>query len=82
MTKVQTLKTATSASPKPKADDVLIAITESVLAYRGEARPNLATIARLINRSSALLRISDLDERMSVENLATVSLAKKLGLMA
>jgi hypothetical protein len=37
------------------------------LAFRGEERPNLATVARIINRASAPLRISDLDERMSYE---------------
>jgi hypothetical protein len=33
------------------------------------------------NRTSALLRISDLDERVSYENVATLALAKKLNLV-
>jgi hypothetical protein len=75
MTKVQSIKTATPAAAKPKADDTLISIAESVLAYRGEERPNLATVARIINRASALLPISDLDD------MATLALAKKLNLI-
>jgi hypothetical protein len=56
MTKVQSIKTATPATPKRKADDTLISIAEAVLAFRGEQRPNLATVARIINRASALAR--------------------------
>jgi hypothetical protein len=40
----------------------------------------LGTISRAAGRASRLLRISELDERMSVENAATLALAKKLAL--
>jgi hypothetical protein len=82
MSKEATKAALATATPKPKADETLISIAESVLAYRGEERPNLATVARIINRASALLRISDQDERMSYENVATLALAKKLNLVS
>ena len=48
---------------------------------RRRARPTLASVARLMNRASSLLRIGDLDERISIENQATLMLAKKLNLV-
>jgi len=45
-------------------------------------RPNLATVAELANRGSGLLKLSDVDVKISVENAATVALAKKLNLVA
>ena len=45
-------------------------------------RPNLATVAKLANRGSGLLKLSDVDVKISVENAATVALAKKLNLVA
>jgi hypothetical protein len=44
----------------------------------GAIRPTISSIARLTNRTS-LLRIGDLDERLAIENAATVMLAKKRG---
>jgi hypothetical protein len=38
----------------------------------------LSGIAQIAGRASGLLRIQDLDERISVENAATVALAKRL----
>jgi hypothetical protein len=78
------MKSPTKIEPasKPKATDTLIAVTEAVLAYRGDERPTLSLIARIINRASRLLRISDIDERMESENAATLSLAKKLRLVS
>jgi hypothetical protein len=66
---------------EPKAVDVLAGVTEMVLGYRGD-KPTIAAIARVTNRASHLLRIGDLDERLEIENGATVMLAKKHGLMA
>ena len=66
---------------KPKAVEVLAGVTEMVLGYRGD-KPTIAAIARVTNRASHLLRIGDLDERLEIENGATVMLAKKHGLMA
>ena len=44
-------------------------------------KPNLAEIGRVIDKASRLLRISDLDERVELENRAAVQVAKELGLM-
>jgi hypothetical protein len=67
---------------KPKAVETLVSIAEIVLGFRGEAKPTLGTVARIIGRASGLLRISDLDERISVENAATVAIARKLSLVS
>jgi hypothetical protein len=45
-------------------------------------KPNLATVARVANRASGLLRIQDLDEKIEVENAATIQIAKRHGLMS
>ena len=42
----------------------------------------LALISRIMNRASGLLRINDIDECMELENAATLTLAKKLGLVS
>jgi hypothetical protein len=49
--------------------------------YRNEKRVTPALISRIMNRASGLLRI-DIDERMELENAATLTLAKKLGLVS
>jgi hypothetical protein len=67
---------------RPKATDTLVTIGEHVLQYRGDDKPTLSAVARLMNRASGLLRIGDLDERLEVENTATVALAKKLRLIS
>jgi hypothetical protein len=56
-------------------------VAEAVLAYRNEKRVTLALLSRIMNRASGLLRINDIDERMELENAATLTLAKKLGLV-
>ena len=56
-------------------------MAEAVLAYRNEKRVTLALLSRIMNRASGLLRINDIDERMELENAATLTLAKKLGLV-
>jgi hypothetical protein len=53
----------------------LVSISELVLKFRGEEEPNLATVARVANRARVLLRIKDLDEKMEVENAATIQIA-------
>ena len=57
-------------------------MAEAVLAYRNEKRVTLALLSRIMNRASGLLRINDIDERMELENAATLTLAKKLGLVS
>ncbi len=54
----------------------------NLLAFRGEDRPTLSAVARLMNRAAGLLPISDLDERLGVENAATIALAQKLRLIS
>jgi hypothetical protein len=78
------MKTPTKPEPtsRPTAADTLIAVAEAVLAYRNEKRVTLALLSRLMNRASGMLRINDIDERLELENAATLTLAKKLGLVS
>lgn len=64
---------------QPRAQDVLAGIVESVLSFRGTAKPTLNDLSRIANRGSHLLRL-DADERAEVENAATLLVAKKRGL--
>jgi hypothetical protein len=78
----QTAKTEPTTN-RPKATDTLVNIGEQVLLYRGgDDKPTLSAVARLMNRASGLLRIGDLDERLEVENKATIALAQKLRLIS
>jgi hypothetical protein len=45
-----------------------------VLNYRNVAKPSLGEIGRVVDRSSKLLRIADLDEHLSCENAAMIQL--------
>jgi hypothetical protein len=72
---------AAQTNGQPKAIETLANVTEMVLQYRGE-KPTIAAIARIVNRGSHLLRIGALDERLEIENGATIALAKKYSLMA
>ena len=65
---------------QPKAVETSVQLTEIALRFHDD-KPNLGTVSRIAGRASRLLRISDLDERISVENAATVALAKKLSLL-
>ena len=62
--------------------EALVSITKAALQYRGMDKPNLAEIGRVIDKASRLIRISDLDERLELENRAAVQVAKELGLIA
>ncbi len=69
------------ASNKPaSAEDVVVEILESAIAFRGD-RPNLSMIARLSNRAAGLLKL-DQQERLAVENSAAIAVARKRGLLA
>jgi hypothetical protein len=75
------MKMAKPTSPvrgteRPKSIDTLVNITEQALAFRfTERTPTLSDFAR-VNTASRLLRFSDLDERIEVENAAVMLLAK------
>jgi hypothetical protein len=57
-------------------------VAEAVLAYRAEKRVTLSLLSRTMNHASGMLRINDIDGRMELENAATLTLAKKLGLVS
>jgi hypothetical protein len=68
---------AENGNNKPKATEAIVSITETVLAFRNGGKPSLAQIARIAGRASSLLHLADLDEKISVENAATIAVAKK-----
>ena len=72
----------TTAAERPKAVDVLVEVTELALSYRYHDRePTISDMARVVSTASRLLRFSDLDERITSENAATVTLARKRQLL-
>jgi hypothetical protein len=70
-----------TATNKPNAVETIMSLAETAMQFHKDERPTLASVARTCGRASRLLRISDLDERMSCENQATIALAKKLNLV-
>jgi len=78
---LEDIKNRADHAREPDGVVSLTGITKIVLAYRQVDKPNLGTISRVAGRASRLLRISELDEWMSVENAATLALAKKLSLV-
>jgi hypothetical protein len=66
-----------------KAVDALTAIVDVAIAFRfAERVPTLSDLARVVAASSRVLHIRDLDERISVENAAVMTLAKKRGMVS
>jgi hypothetical protein len=75
-------KPSATATERPKSVDTLIGITEMALAYRyTERNPTLSDVARTVAIASRLLRYSNLDEKIEVENAAVLGLVKKRGLV-
>ena len=73
---------ATTTTERPKALDTLVAIVDQAIDFRfAEKVLSVADIARVVGASSRVLRIADLDERISVENAAVLALAKRRGLV-
>jgi len=73
--------TKTPATDRPKALDTLIAIVDLVIPHRYDRVPTLGEIARTVGVASRSLRIPDFDERISVENAATLAVAKRLNVI-
>jgi hypothetical protein len=67
---------------QPKALDALISIVDAAIPYRYPNGATLADMARLIASASRVLRVGDIDERISAENAALLALAKKRGLVS
>jgi hypothetical protein len=73
----------TAATEHPKATDVLVSITDQALTFHfGEQTLSLGMIVRMVSTASRTLHIRDLDERLEVENQATLVLAKRKGLVS
>jgi hypothetical protein len=74
---------AKTIEQQPKAADVLTAIVDLAIAFRfAERVPTLSDLARLVSSASRVLHVRDLDERISAENAAVLTLAKKRGLVS
>jgi hypothetical protein len=76
-------KPTSGTEQRPKSIDTLVNITEQAIAFRYPDRsPTFSDVARLVNTASRLLRFSDLDHRIEVENATVMLLAKKLSLVS
>jgi hypothetical protein len=75
--------TSVQGTERPKAVDVLMDLTERAVAFRYPDRsPTLSDVVRVVSTASRLLRYSNLDERIEVENAAVLALAKKRQLVS
>ena len=77
----------TKAAEAPKTEaaksvEALVQIADVVFENRGNEKPTFAEVARLANKASGLLRIKDRDEKLSIENAATIQIAKKYNLVS
>jgi hypothetical protein len=71
------------AAERIKPLDTLVDVTEKVLAFRYvDRQPNLVDIGRCVIAASRALHIKDLDERISCENAAVMSIAKRRQLVS
>jgi hypothetical protein len=61
-------------------NETLVNISELLLKFRGEEKPNIATVARVPNNASGLLWLKDPAEKMEAENAARIQIAKNYGL--
>ena len=76
-------KAPTTAEPRPRGIDVLVGVTDIVLAFRfADRTPTLSDMARVVSTASRLLRFSNLDERIETENQAVLMLARKRQLIS
>ena len=75
-------QSAKPTTERSKAVDTLVGIVDLAITFRfPEKTPSLSDVARVVGASSRVLRIADLDERISVENAAVMALAKKRNLV-
>ena len=75
-------QSAKPTTERPKAVDTLVGIVDLAITFRfPEKTPSLSDVARVVGASSRVLRIADLDERISVENATVMALAKKRNLV-
>jgi len=72
----------TNGKGPKQAVEALTTIIETALDFRGEERPNLTTVAKLASRGSGLLKLDDVDVKISVENAATIAVAQRLHLIS
>ena len=63
---------------RPRIIDVLVGVTELVVSYKYPDRtPTISDLARTVSIASRLLRFSNLDEKIEIENQVVLALAKK-----
>ena len=68
---------------RPRALTTLVSIVDLAITFRfPEKTPSMADIARTVGASSRVLHIRDLDERISIENLAVMEVARKRQLVS
>jgi hypothetical protein len=71
-----------TVTEKPKALDTLVEITEQALDFRyAEKTVKLMDIGKVVIQAFRAMHIRDADERVSTENQAVVTIAKKRALL-
>ena len=76
------MKQATKTDNHPKALDTLVAIVDLIISHRfPQKTPTLVELARVTSLANHSLRYSDRDEKVSVENAATLAVAKRLNVI-
>ena len=62
---------------RPPALDVLVNVSKAAIDFRyADRNPTLADMARVVSTASRLLRFSNFDERIEVENAALLQIAE------
>jgi hypothetical protein len=69
---------AVQTNSQSKTVETIMSLAETALKFHGDEKVTLASVARTCGRSSKLLRIADLDERLSCENAATLQPASSV----
>jgi hypothetical protein len=68
----------TTTEPRPRAVDVLVNVAELALSYKYPDRvATISEMSRTVSIASRLLRFSNLEEKIEVENQVVLALAKK-----
>jgi hypothetical protein len=72
------VQSSTQAEARPRAIDVLVNVAELALSYKYPDRvATISEMSRTVSIASRLLRYSNLDEKIELENQVIMVLAKR-----
>ncbi len=77
------MATKPAAAERPTVSDTLTQITDLILNYRYPTRtPSLADVVRTVTAASHTLRYANREEKQSIANSVTMSVARAKGLVS